>query len=128
MESEIIEQLRALVTALVTGAALGLLCDIMKPVSPRSRLLSAFLVDLPFLLFGAFAVFVLGQRSGAGMRLFFLLGVSAGFFIYLGILHRCVSACFSGAKHYLHDYSEKRRKERVSKRKQFGKDVRNEEK
>ena len=128
MESAVSDQLKALIAALVTGAALGVLCDLMKLVTPRSRTLSALLTELPFLLFGAFAVFVLGQRSGAGMRLYFLLSASAGFFLYLGILHQYVSACFSKAKHYLHDYTETVRKKKVSICKQFRKGIKNKEK
>ncbi len=107
MESSVYEQLRSLTAAVITGGGLGLLCDLTQLFSPRSRVASAILLELPFLLFGAFTVLVVGQRSGAGMSLFFLLGVAAGFFLYLGLIRECVSAYISQAKHDLHTYSTK---------------------
>ena len=107
MESSVFEQLRSLTAAMITGGGLGLLCDLTRLFSPRSRVASAVLLELPFLLFGAFAVFVVGQRSGAGTGLFFLLGVSAGFFLYLGLIREYVSAYISQAKHDVHTYSTK---------------------
>ena len=105
VESGVYEQLRSLTAALITGGGLGLLFDMTRLASPRSRALSSILLELPFLLFGAFAVFVVGQRSGAGMRLYFLLGAAGGFFLYLGLIHESVSARISQVKHDLHTYS-----------------------
>ena len=122
MEVHISEQLRQLITALIIGGGMGLWFDMLQPLRESTDKAFAFLWDLLFLLLSAAAIFIYGQRSGAGMRLFFLCAVGGGFCFYLWSLHDMVARFFSQSKHFLQINLGKMKKWAVSLRKSCEKD------
>jgi len=101
MEVSVFEQLRELLTGLVAGGGLGLLFDVLQPLRRLTGSGLAFLWDALFLFLSGGWIFILGQGSGAGMRLFFLLASAGGFCFYLWALHPMVCEDCLSVEHFL---------------------------
>ena len=119
MEVRISEQLRQLATALIAGGGLGLWFDLLQLFRRSTRKTAGPLWDLLFLVTSAGVLFFLGQRSGAGMRLFFLCAAVGGFCLYFWGPHDFMSHLFSQAKHFLQIQLGKIKKSAVSIRKSY---------
>ena len=85
MATGIDEQLRALIAALITGGAVGLLYDAMHPL--RGGLRRRILCVFTFTLLCAWWIHLTGRRAGVGSSAGYLSGVAAGVCAYCLVLH-----------------------------------------
>ena len=119
MEVHISDQLLQLTTAFITGGGMGLWFDLLQPLRQCMGNKLSLLWDLIFLSVSVIIIFFMGQRSGAGMRLFFLCAVAGGFCFYLWSLHDMVSHLLLQTKHFLQIKLGKIKKWAVSLRKSY---------
>ena len=84
MNVAISEQALALAGALITGAALGLGYDILRPARYKAEKIAAALLDLLFCAAAAVILFCGGMRTGNGKTgTWEMLFTLAGFLLYL---------------------------------------------
>ena len=97
MELEIHEQLWALVTAALCGAAVGLVYDVLRPFRYRSGKLLQTVLDLLFCIAAFMAAFIYGQYTYKGrLGAWEAAGLALGFWAYMNSISAIFLEIFKG--------------------------------
>ena len=105
MELSVYDQLRQITAALITGGFIGIVFDIEGCLLRRRNAVRGIAYFITGIL-SAGIIFAVGRRSGAGLRLFFLLAVSGGVCLYRWAIHPMVREDLMVIQHYLQYYAQ----------------------
>ena len=116
MELSVYDQLRQITAALITGGFIGIVFDIAGGLLRRRNAVRGIAFFITGIL-SAGIIFAVGRRSGAGLRLFFLLAVSGGLCLYWGTFHPMVREDLTVIQHYLQYYAQSAHRSADSRKK-----------